>query len=176
MPHEVSFMKNSRNHATQPFILVAVACLLTMPLGCTLTAFAQAPAPDSPQIEARAHALLAKLTLDEKIKLLGGVDGMFTQACLCHRPAALQDVRRFRGGAHLGTDHRLCRRRGAGRHLGSGVRAQTGRRPGPRCPRPRRQLPARPRRQHRTLSAGRPQLRISFRGSLPERAIGGSLH
>ncbi len=73
-------MKNSRNHATQPFILVAVACLLTMPLGCTLTAFAQAPAPDSPQIEARAHALLAKLTLDEKIKLLGGVDGMFTQA------------------------------------------------------------------------------------------------
>ena len=73
-------MKYSKNSATQPFIRVAIACLLAMPLGCTLTALAQAPAPDSPQIEARAHALLAKLTLDEKIKLLGGVDGMFTQA------------------------------------------------------------------------------------------------
>ena len=41
---------------------------------------AQAPVPDSPAIEAKAHALLAKLTLEEKIELLGGVDGMFTQA------------------------------------------------------------------------------------------------
>ena len=35
---------------------------------------------DSPQIEARAHALVARLTLEEKILLLGGVDQMFTQA------------------------------------------------------------------------------------------------
>jgi len=40
---------------------------------------AQAPAPDSPVIEARAHALLSKLTLEQKIELLGGIDNMFTR-------------------------------------------------------------------------------------------------
>lgn len=40
---------------------------------------AQAPKADSPEIEAKAKTMLSKLTLDEKIKLLGGVDGMFTQ-------------------------------------------------------------------------------------------------
>jgi beta-glucosidase len=43
-------------------------------------ASAQAPLPDSPGIEAKAHALLAKLTLEQKIELIGGVDGMFTNA------------------------------------------------------------------------------------------------
>src|SRR6202167_480961 len=42
-------------------------------------ASAQAPAPDSPAIEAQAHAMIAKLTLEEKIDLLGGVDSMFTR-------------------------------------------------------------------------------------------------
>jgi beta-glucosidase len=46
---------------------------------CTL-ASAQAPVPDSPAIEAKAHAMLSKLTLDQKIDLLGGVDGMYTRA------------------------------------------------------------------------------------------------
>ena len=41
---------------------------------------AQAPVPDSPAIEAKAQAMLAKLTLEEKIKLLGGVNNMYTQA------------------------------------------------------------------------------------------------
>jgi len=36
--------------------------------------------PDSPEIEARAHAILAKLTLEQKIDLLGGTDNMYTQA------------------------------------------------------------------------------------------------
>ncbi len=53
-------------------------------LGCTLAtagqAAAQAPVPDSPAIEAKARALVAKLTLDQKIQLIGGVDGMFTNA------------------------------------------------------------------------------------------------
>ena len=40
---------------------------------------AQAPVPDSPAIEAKAHAMIAKLTLEQKIELLGGVDKMFTQ-------------------------------------------------------------------------------------------------
>ena len=115
-------------------------------------AAAQAPVPDSPAIEAKAHAMLAKLTLEQKIELLGGVESMFTHAIAGHRPAALQDVRRLGGRAHLGTDHRLCRRRGAGRHLGPRLRAQARREPGQGCPRPQRQLPARPRRQHRPLA------------------------
>ena len=43
-------------------------------------AIAQAPAPDSPAIEAKAHAMIAKLTLEQKIVLIGGVDGMYTNA------------------------------------------------------------------------------------------------
>jgi len=46
--------------------------------GC-LSVSAQAPAPDSPAIEAKAHAMISKLTLEEKIELLGGVDNMFTR-------------------------------------------------------------------------------------------------
>jgi beta-glucosidase len=45
-----------------------------------MAASAQAPVAGSPAIEAQAHALLAKLTLEQKIQLLGGVDMMFTQA------------------------------------------------------------------------------------------------
>jgi beta-glucosidase len=45
--------------------------------GC-LSVSAQAPASDSPAIEAQAHAMISKLTLEEKIELLGGVDNMFT--------------------------------------------------------------------------------------------------
>ncbi len=41
---------------------------------------AQAPLPDSPAIEAQAHAMVAKLTLEQKIELIGGVDDMFTHA------------------------------------------------------------------------------------------------
>ena len=41
---------------------------------------AQAPAPDSEGIEAKAHALLSKLTLEQKVELIGGVDDMFTHA------------------------------------------------------------------------------------------------
>jgi len=38
------------------------------------------PVPDSPEIDAQARAIVAKLTLDQKITLLGGTEGMFTQA------------------------------------------------------------------------------------------------
>jgi beta-glucosidase len=53
------------------FVLFTVFCRV---------APAQAPASDSPAIEAKAKAILAKLTLEEKIKLIGGVDSMFTNA------------------------------------------------------------------------------------------------
>jgi beta-glucosidase len=45
-----------------------------------LAARAQAPVPDSPQIEAKAQALLSKLTLEQKIELIGGVNDMYTHA------------------------------------------------------------------------------------------------
>ncbi|MGC9223925.1 MAG: beta-glucosidase [Terracidiphilus sp.] len=51
---------------------------------------AQAPVPDSPAIEAQAHAMLSKLTLEQKIELLGGVDGMYT------RPMPAIDLPRFK--------------------------------------------------------------------------------
>ncbi len=45
----------------------------------TFSVFAQAPVPDSPAIEDQAHAMLSKLTLEQKIELLGGVDSMYTR-------------------------------------------------------------------------------------------------
>ena len=77
-------MTNLRIPATQSFIrlrgaspaLILFACLLCL-LG---SASAQAPVPDSPAIEADAKAMLAKLTLKQKINLIGGVDEMFTNA------------------------------------------------------------------------------------------------
>jgi beta-glucosidase len=72
-------MKNAKNPPNQTIIRAAIACLLPLLLACSL-AYAQAPAADSPAIEAKAQALVAKLTLEQKIELLGGVDGMFTHA------------------------------------------------------------------------------------------------
>jgi beta-glucosidase len=51
--------------------------LLAMTLAAAGSALAQAPLPDSPAVEAKAHALLARLTLEQKIRLIGGVDSMF---------------------------------------------------------------------------------------------------
>ena len=41
-------------------------------------ALGQAPKPDSPEVEAQAQAMVAKLTLEQKIELIGGVDSMYT--------------------------------------------------------------------------------------------------
>src|SRR5579872_1878167 len=38
---------------------------------------AQAPVPDSPAIEQRADAMVARLSLQQKLELIGGVDNMF---------------------------------------------------------------------------------------------------
>jgi beta-glucosidase len=59
-------------------------------LAVSLTVSAQAPVPDSPAIEAKAHAMIAKLALEEKIELLGGVDNMFT------RPMPAIDLPQFK--------------------------------------------------------------------------------
>ncbi len=73
-------MKKSEKSVTKSFFRLVIACLFAMLPSCALTGFAQAPVPDSPQIEARAHALVARLTLAEKIELLGGIDSMYTKA------------------------------------------------------------------------------------------------
>jgi len=74
-------MKNARNTSTQTFVLtIAASCCLFLTAGVLAPAAAQAPVPDSPAIEAQAKAMLAKLTLEQKIELLGGQDNMFTRA------------------------------------------------------------------------------------------------
>ena len=65
---------------TQSFLRAKAACLASLLFAVALIASAQGPVPDSPAIEARAHDLLNKLTLDQKIQLIGGIDGMFTNA------------------------------------------------------------------------------------------------
>jgi beta-glucosidase len=67
-------------------MLSAALCGLLL----TGVAVAQAPVPDSPAIEAEAHAMLAKLTLEQKIELLGGEDSMYTH------PMPAIDLPRFK--------------------------------------------------------------------------------
>lgn len=73
-------MKNLKNRFPEALRSFAFGALPVAFAGLLLTAGvqAQAPAPDSPAIEAEAHAMLAKLTLQQKIDLLGGEDGMYT--------------------------------------------------------------------------------------------------
>ena len=77
-------MSNIGNLATQSFIPVALisGCLTLALAGSMLQAQSalSGPVPDSPQIEAQAHTILSRLTLDQKITLLGGVSDMYTQA------------------------------------------------------------------------------------------------
>jgi beta-glucosidase len=72
-----------------PFSL-ALLLLFAAWSGSSPVALAQAPAPDSPQIEAQAQAMLARLTLAQKVELLGGVDSMYT------RPMPSIDLPRFK--------------------------------------------------------------------------------
>ncbi|HEV2484127.1 MAG TPA: glycoside hydrolase family 3 C-terminal domain-containing protein [Terracidiphilus sp.] len=70
-------MRNLKNTTTVTFIALILACLSPVFSGY---AQAQAPVPDSPAIESQAQALLAKLTLEQKIELIGGIDSMYTHA------------------------------------------------------------------------------------------------
>jgi len=87
-------MKNSQKLVTELIFGFGRACLLPILLVCALAAAvqatAQAPTPDSPAIEAKAHAMVGRLTLEQKIDLLGGVDGMYTH------PATAIDLPRFK--------------------------------------------------------------------------------
>jgi beta-glucosidase len=62
-------------HKTFPFVAPALAVFLAIPSLCAQTI--AGPVPDSPAIEQRVDAMIAKLTLEQKLELIGGVDGMF---------------------------------------------------------------------------------------------------
>jgi beta-glucosidase len=52
-----------------------LSALLSLP-----TLHAQAPVPDSPAIEQQVDAMLAKLTLQQKLELIGGEENMYIRA------------------------------------------------------------------------------------------------
>ncbi len=72
-------MRTSQAPAAQSCRRFAMALLTVVSAVSSVIAVAQAPVPDSPAIEAQAHDLLARLTLEQKIDLLGGED-QYTRA------------------------------------------------------------------------------------------------
>jgi beta-glucosidase-like glycosyl hydrolase len=82
-------MKNFFARHLVSLFAVILSLFSSMGFAC-MNAAAQAPVPDSPVIEAKAHDMLAKLTLEQKIELLGGIDNMFT------RPMPVIDLPRFK--------------------------------------------------------------------------------
>jgi beta-glucosidase len=55
-------------------------CLLLLFMGLCSSARCQAPVPDSPAVEARVSEMLGKLTLDEKLAVIGGDQSFFIRA------------------------------------------------------------------------------------------------
>ncbi len=73
-------MKNTWKPGSAYRVLVHAGLLSALLFSACATA-AQAPLPDSPAIEARARALVSKLTLEQKIVFLGGTgDGNYVRA------------------------------------------------------------------------------------------------
>lgn len=56
--------------------ILAIGLTLTVPNRVQ----SQAPVPDSPAIEQRVDAMIAKLSIEQKIDLIGGEDSMFIRA------------------------------------------------------------------------------------------------
>ena len=82
----------STSLTTQSFAFLRSAVLFPAPLAVALTstvAIAQAPVADSQALEAKAHAWLEKLTLQQKVELVGGVDGIYTHGGLDWRGAEI---------------------------------------------------------------------------------------
>jgi len=77
-------MKNLTNSVVQSICrprVTGLACALFAGiLAASVAAWTQAPVQDSPEIEAKARAMVAKLSLEQKIELIGGVDSMYTHA------------------------------------------------------------------------------------------------
>ena len=78
--------RDMKNHVLRPLLLLFALAFASIGLQVR----AQAPVPDSPAIEAQAHSMLSKLTLEQKIELLGGINNMYT------RPMPAIDLPRFK--------------------------------------------------------------------------------
>ena len=72
-------MKNFCNRIISLIAPAGVVSLVAILFVVSVGLRAQAPVADSPAIEAKAKALLSKLTLEQKIELLGGVNDMYTR-------------------------------------------------------------------------------------------------
>jgi beta-glucosidase len=66
-----------RNQTFHIIVAVLLCSLCGLPAGLLQ---AQAPVPDSPAIDQRVDSMIAKLTLQQKLELIGGVDSMFIRA------------------------------------------------------------------------------------------------
>ena len=77
-------MKNLKYANTQSISPFGTAHFWTVVLvgflASSILAVAQGPVPDSADLEAKAHARIEKLTLEQKVELVGGVDEMYTHA------------------------------------------------------------------------------------------------
>jgi len=62
------------------FQTVQIAASLLLSVACALPAAAQGPVPDSPAIEQKIDSMLSKMTLQQKLEIIGGVDSMFIRA------------------------------------------------------------------------------------------------
>ena len=71
-------MKNFTPFSIFRKLMHAAGALIVVALVSSFQIIAQAPVPDSPAIEAKAKEMLSKLTLEQKIRLLGGNHEMYT--------------------------------------------------------------------------------------------------
>lgn len=69
----------SEAHALHKPFHSAILCVIGV-LVSSAACQAQAPAPASPAIEQKVDSMLKKLTLEQKLDLIGGVDGMFIRS------------------------------------------------------------------------------------------------
>lgn len=60
--------------------VIALSCTLAVPLMYSQQPLSAGPVPDSPAIEKRVDAMIAKLSLQQKLELIGGQDDMFIRA------------------------------------------------------------------------------------------------
>ena len=64
----------SRNVRNQT---IHIAASLLLCAACALPGAAQAPVPDGPAIEQKIDSMLSKMTLQQKLEIIGGLDNMF---------------------------------------------------------------------------------------------------
>jgi len=67
-------MANPNQRSSFSLFGIVKTSLPAVLLGCAAVAAAQAPAPDTPELEAKAQALVARLTLEQKIALLSDTE------------------------------------------------------------------------------------------------------